>query len=168
MSSLRYGVVVMANRTAQEPEAPEGRHGYPSGSGAMEGIEQVHTLAPVEREVALFGRSDKHEAESGEGEMDTSAEVGHESQREPCGIVRGLAELPPQAHLDGAALGSILGRCKKSVQRAVRRGELPPPFRFMGKHVWLVKTLVEHLEEQQAAALNEARRLDGLRNRYGS
>ncbi len=66
-----------------------------------------------------------------------------------------LANLPPQAHVDGQALGEILGRCKKSIQRAARRGELPPPFKFMGRHVWLVKTLMEHFEGQQDAAVRK-------------
>jgi len=74
------------------------------------------------------------------------------------GIVDELAKLPPNAHIDGDGLGRILGRCKKSVQRAVRRGELPPPFRFMGRHVWLVKTILEHLERQQEDAARQAAR----------
>lgn len=71
-------------------------------------------------------------------------------------VIRKLAELPSQAQVDCEALGLMLGRCKKSVQRAVRRGELPPPFRFMGKHVWLVNTVLKHMQLQQNAALQEA------------
>lgn len=74
------------------------------------------------------------------------------------GVMTALAKLPPQAHLDTFALAQKLCCCKKSVQRAVRRGELPPPFKFMGRHVWLVRTLLEHMQAQQDAVLQEANR----------
>jgi len=74
------------------------------------------------------------------------------------GIVTALAELPPNAHLDSEALGQILGRCRKSVQRAVRRGELPPPVKFMGKHVWLAKAILAHMEARQDAVVDQAER----------
>lgn len=70
-------------------------------------------------------------------------------------IITELAKLPPDSHLDGEGLACILGRCKKSVQRAVRRGELPPPFKFMGRHVWLVKTIRDHMELRQRAACEQ-------------
>ncbi len=72
------------------------------------------------------------------------------------GIVTALAELPREAHLDAAALGRMLGRCKKSVGRAWRRGELPPPMTFLGRHVWLVGTILDHFRTRQDAAVKEA------------
>jgi predicted DNA-binding transcriptional regulator AlpA len=69
------------------------------------------------------------------------------------GVVTELANLPPSAHLDAEALGQILGRCKKSVYRAVRRGELPPPVKFMGKHIWLVSSILNHMEARQQAVI---------------
>lgn len=74
------------------------------------------------------------------------------------GVVTALAELPPDSQLDAKALGILFGRCKKSIQRAVRRGELPPPFRFMGKHVWLAETIVLHMKARQEAAVKTAAR----------
>ena len=90
--------------------------------------------------------------------MSTDVEVRTNLPAREHGAVTELAKLPPQAHVDSQALGQMLGRCKKSVQRAVRRGELPPPFRFMGRHVWLVKTLLDHLQEQQDVVLHEMNR----------
>jgi hypothetical protein len=74
------------------------------------------------------------------------------------GVCTGLAELPRDAHLDAEALAHMLGCCKKSVQRAWRRGELPPPVTFMGRHVWLVGTILDHFQARQDAALREARK----------
>ena len=86
---------------------------------------------------------------------ESGKEVPGENQN---GIVTALAELPLNAHLDAEALGRILGRCKKTIQRAVRRGELPPPIKFMGRHVWLVKTILEHMESRQETALRQFRK----------
>ena len=72
------------------------------------------------------------------------------------GVVTALAELPRDAHLDAAALGKMLRRCKKSVQRAWRRGELPPPFTLGVKHVWLAGTIRDHFQGRQDAAVKEA------------
>ena len=71
-----------------------------------------------------------------------------------------IASMPSNAHLEVAALAMILGRCKKSIQRAVRRGELPQPFTFMGRHVWLAGKIVEHLQKLQDDALHQAGRRD--------
>ena len=74
------------------------------------------------------------------------------------GVVTGLADLPREAHLGAAALGRILGRHKKSVERMWHRGDLPPPFKMGGRHVWLVGAIVEHLAARQAAAVGAAKR----------
>jgi len=62
-----------------------------------------------------------------------------------------LATLPSDAHLDMRALAKILRRSTKSVERAVRRGDLPAPFTFLGKNTWLVGTIVQHLRTKQEA-----------------
>lgn len=90
--------------------------------------------------------------------MSKCNEVDSSNAGNSSGIVTCLAELPENAHLDAVALGRILGRCKKTIQRAVRRGELPPPIRFMGRHVWLVGTILRHFEERQQAAVDEVDR----------
>ena len=57
------------------------------------------------------------------------------------------------AIVDAAGLAQILGRCKKTVERAVRRGELPRPFRFMGKNVWMRHKILAHLNQRQDEVL---------------
>ncbi len=84
------------------------------------------------------------------------------------GVVTGLAELPRDAHLDAAALGRMLGRCKKSVGRAWRRGELPPPVMFLGRHVWLVGTILDHFHARQDAAVKEAVKREARMSRSSS
>ncbi len=79
------------------------------------------------------------------------------------GIITGLAELPRDALVDAKALGKLLGRSKRSVERAVRRGELPPPFRFMGRNQWTVATIRDHLNARQAASLRLVERRDQRR-----
>ena len=64
-----------------------------------------------------------------------------------------LANLPKEAHLGAVALAKLLGICKKSVERAVRRDELPSPFKMGGKSVWMVGTILVHLQRRQDAAL---------------
>lgn len=85
-------------------------------------------------------------------------EEGMQAHRVEKGAVTFLAELPPDSHIDGVSLARMLGCCKKSVQRAVRRGELPPPFKFMGRHVWLVRAILEHLQSSQRAACQQLER----------
>ncbi|MHC4253159.1 MAG: hypothetical protein ACYS9X_28915, partial [Planctomycetota bacterium] len=43
------------------------------------------------------------------------------------------------------------------------RGDLPPPFQFGGKHVWLVGAILDHLTARQAAVVAEAKRRDDRR-----
>jgi len=83
------------------------------------------------------------------------------------GIVTALAELPHAAHLDIRALAKILGRSVRSVERAIRRDELPPPIRFMGKRIWLVGTITEHMAARQQAALRLVERRDLRRGSGG-
>ena len=52
-------------------------------------------------------------------------------------VITELAELSPEAQVDATALAAILGRSKKTITRAVRRGELPAPTKFLGKHFFL-------------------------------
>lgn len=85
------------------------------------------------------------------GDDEISTDPGSRSM----GVVTGIADLPGNAYIDSKELGRLIGRCKKSIQRAVRRGELPPPVKFMGRHVWLVKTILDHFEERQRAACQQ-------------
>jgi hypothetical protein len=71
----------------------------------------------------------------------------------PSGVCIDLATLPVNAQLDMHALAKIFKRSKKSIQRAIRRGDLPKPFRMMGKCVWLAGVIIDHFVEKQKAAL---------------
>jgi len=79
-----------------------------------------------------------------------------EKAAQPKGVVTRLAELPPDAHLDTEALSEMLDRCKKTIQRSVRRGELPAPIKFLGKHVWIVGSILEHMKRRQDEAMRQA------------
>lgn len=71
-----------------------------------------------------------------------------------------FANLPPNAHIDLRTLAKMLKRSTKSVQRAVRRGDLPAPFKFLGKLTWMAGVIVEHLKQKQEAVLHVAARRD--------
>ncbi|MGD0092906.1 MAG: hypothetical protein ABSE73_23590 [Planctomycetota bacterium] len=72
------------------------------------------------------------------------------------GVCVGLAQLPGNAHLDAKALAKILGRTVRTIDRATARAELPRPVRFLGRRVWLVRTILEHLQARQDEALEAA------------
>ena len=80
------------------------------------------------------------------------------------GIITALADLPADAYLDARALGDLLGCCKRSVERAWRRGELPSPIRFMGRYVWVMGAIREHLQEMQKKAIRMG--LPGTGDKY--
>jgi hypothetical protein len=75
------------------------------------------------------------------------------------GIIAALAELPPEALIDEAALARIFGRCLKSIKRAIGRGELPPGVRLFGKTTWTAKVLLDHLDKRLEAAKREREQL---------
>jgi hypothetical protein len=79
------------------------------------------------------------------------------------GVCVDLATIPVNAQLDMRALARIFKRSKKSIQRAIRRGDLPKPFRFMGKCVWLAGVILDHFTAKQKAALQlDAKRKERL------
>jgi len=86
--------------------------------------------------------------------------------REPVvtpGIHTEFTSLPASAHVDMRGVARLLKRSTKSIQRAIQRGDLPKPFRFMGKCVWLAGVIVQHLESKQKAALQlDAKRKERL------
>ena len=73
------------------------------------------------------------------------------------GILTALAELPHDTLLTVNALARLLGRCEKTIARAVNRGELPPPIRFLGKRQWVVGTILEHLRGMQETAIRQSK-----------
>ena len=94
--------------------------------------------------------------------MDRNEEASAEAD-EPAGIVTEIATLPREAHVNIRALAKILGRSVRSVERGVRRGDLPQPFKFMGKRVWMAGVIVDHLVAKQRVVLHLAERRDQRR-----
>jgi hypothetical protein len=85
------------------------------------------------------------------------------SNASPSGVCIDLATMPVNAQLDMHALAKIFKRSKKSIQRAIRRGDLPKPFRMMGKCVWLAGVIIDHFVEKQRGALQlDAKRKERL------
>ena len=77
----------------------------------------------------------------------------------PAPELAALAEFPPGTPLRLADLARLLKRHPKSVLRAIHRGELPAPFRLLGRLTWTAAAVLEHLAGLQARALAaEARR----------
>lgn len=72
------------------------------------------------------------------------------------GIVRELGDLPPGAIVEEEALARMFHRHPVSIQRAVKRGELPAPARIMGKPCWTVKAILDHVSKRLDAAQREA------------
>jgi len=84
---------------------------------------------------------------------------GNCTMNDETGIIAALAELPPEALIDEAALARIFGRCAKSIKRAVRRGELPRPVRLFGRPTWTARAVLGHVNKRLEAAKREAERL---------
>ena len=72
------------------------------------------------------------------------------------GVCSELALLPRSAHVDARALSRILGRTVRTIDRATSRRELPAPLKFLGRRVWLVGTIQDHLKDLQDQALKVA------------
>jgi predicted DNA-binding transcriptional regulator AlpA len=73
-------------------------------------------------------------------------------------IVTDLAELPSEAIVFKKALATMLGKCTMTVDRMVKRGELPRPIRFTNQDVWTAGVLREHMSQRlDAAAKIQAR-----------
>jgi predicted DNA-binding transcriptional regulator AlpA len=83
------------------------------------------------------------------------------------GIIVALADLGAGALISEEALAHLLGRHRASVKRAVRRGELPPPVRFLGRPTWTAGAILRHMEDRLEKAAREAekaaRRAESLR-----
>jgi predicted DNA-binding transcriptional regulator AlpA len=70
-------------------------------------------------------------------------------------IVTDLADLPAESLVFKKALAAMLGKCTLTVDRMVRRGELPRPVRFTNQDVWTAGTLREHMNQRLEAAARE-------------
>ena len=83
------------------------------------------------------------------------------------GIIAELGELPPGAFVSEGGLARMAGKHKVSIKRAVDRGELPPPVKFLGECGWTAGAIVRHIEKRLEAAdkdkIRHARKFEGLR-----
>ena len=105
--------------------------------------EHGRTTQVSERNESMDERS--MEGAAGEG-------LPAEPEGKATGVVRAIGDLPPGAVLTTEGLADIFGCHVCTIRRAVRRGELPEPMRFMGGSTWLAGKIVEHLEARQEAA----------------
>lgn len=83
------------------------------------------------------------------------------------GIIVALDQLGPNALVNESALARLLGCHPVTVKRAVRRGELPPPVRLMGKPTWTVGAILAHFDKRLEITAKEAekaaRKVEALR-----
>lgn len=76
------------------------------------------------------------------------------------GVYAELGRLPPGAIVSESGLAQIFGReCRETVKRAVDRGELPPPVKFMGQNCWTAGRLVAWFEKRLDAEERKYSRL---------
>jgi hypothetical protein len=68
-------------------------------------------------------------------------------------LLTSLAELPEGAVVYEPAMCAYLQRTPWTLRRAVARGELPAPFRLLGKRAWTAGAVVRYLEQRQADAV---------------
>lgn len=89
------------------------------------------------------------------------------------GIYGRLNDLKPHDLLTYDGMRDLF-QCEsdKTIERTVDRGELPPPIKLFGNHVWLAGTLLNHLEglaqsviDERNAAQNKVKRLYPTRKR---
>ena len=78
------------------------------------------------------------------------------------GIVAELGELKDGAVVFEEALARMFDRHPVSIQRAVQRGELPPPTRLLGRNAWTVGAILRHLEGRQEQAAKEKERIEKI------
>ena len=82
------------------------------------------------------------------------------------GICDALGALTDDAVITEEGLAQLLGRSRKSIQRAVARRELPAPVRLLGSRCWTARRIREHLHRRLEEADREARELADRVARY--
>jgi len=70
-------------------------------------------------------------------------------------IIRELGSLPPGALIRKDELARMFNRCPRSIERAVERGELPPPTKVLGGPVWIAGVILQHIKNDLATAARE-------------
>ncbi len=71
-----------------------------------------------------------------------------------------LGRLEPGSIIDKAGLATLFHRCERSIDRAIERGELPPPTRLLGSLRWTVGSIIGHIEHRLQTAAKEREALD--------
>ncbi len=84
---------------------------------------------------------------------------GEHKTADPAGIIKTLAEMPPDALIDETSLAGIFHRHPVSIKRAIVRGELPRGVRLFGKPTWTARAVLEHLNRRLEEAKKDAERL---------
>lgn len=83
----------------------------------------------------------------------------------------GMAAMLPDEYVDIRQLAKCFNCSVRTIQRYVRRGQLPPPVRFGNRSLWVVKLVREWIEKrsraEEAEAEKEARRLENYSYRAG-
>jgi predicted DNA-binding transcriptional regulator AlpA len=70
-------------------------------------------------------------------------------------VVTGLAELPAESIVFKKALAEMLGKSTVTIDRMVRRCELPKPVRFTNQDVWTAGALRGHMNQRLDTAAKE-------------
>jgi hypothetical protein len=84
-------------------------------------------------------------------------------QCENRGVIRELADLPDDAQVGIKQLAAWYGRTERSIINAVRRGELPPPVKMIGRYLWTVGSLRQGIRQLQAKATKDWQRQEDRR-----
>lgn len=82
-------------------------------------------------------------------------------------IVQAFGDLSPDTVIAEEGLARLFCRHAVSIRRAVERGELPPAVRLMGKPVWTVQCLRDHMTRRLDQAKTEKDKLDQKISRLG-
>lgn len=77
-------------------------------------------------------------------------------------VVDAFCNLSDDAVIFEPELAKAFGKCRMTIKRSVERGELPGPFRMMGKNAWTVRMIRAHFGKLEAAARTEAARVQRL------
>jgi len=68
------------------------------------------------------------------------------------GVITYFGELPSGSIVTKNKLAKVFGRHPGTVERAIARGELPPPAKLFGKWAWTSDSIIKHLENRLAIA----------------
>ena len=89
------------------------------------------------------------------------AHLSNSNQLETIGTypqVSGLLKAFGETLVTKEDLAQLFQRHPVSIQRAVERGELPPPMMLLGKHYWTVDILARHVEKRLETAAHDIER----------